>query len=104
MRIHTLTLFAAILAASLTTLTAQSPVPTTAQIESIRFEGIPAAEQQPILDRIDVRPGDTLSPETRHRIGRQLNRNLPAGSEGYTFTYRPGSRPATAILILNKGC
>ena len=104
MHIRTLTL----LALSLASLTAQTPVPPTATIESIRFEGIPAAEQQPILDRIAVRTGDTLSTETRHRIGRELNRNLPARSasrsQSYTFTYRPGSRPNTAILILNKGC
>lgn len=100
MHIRTLTL----LAASCAALFAQSPVSPTAAIESIRFEGIPTAEQQPILDRIAVRPGDTLSTETRHRIGRELNRHLPARSTGYTFTYRPGSRPNTAILILNKGC
>jgi outer membrane protein assembly factor BamA len=98
--IRTLTL----LAASLACLSAQSPVPTSAEIEAIRFEGIPAAEHKQILNRIDVRTGDTLSTETRRRIGRRLNQNLPAGVEGYTFTYRPGSRPGTAILLLNKGC
>ena len=96
-------------AASLGTLFAQNPlqtapVSTGAVIETIRFEGVDGSQQTAILERIGVRQGDALSVETRHRIGRELNRGSKAGESGLTFTYKQGTRPGTAILVISSGC
>lgn len=90
--------------ASLGTVMAQGPVSTLAVVETIRFEGVAEARQAAILERIGVREGDTLSAETRQRIGRELNRGEKAGQTGMTFTYKPGSRPGTATLVISAGC
>jgi hypothetical protein len=72
-------------------------VPMTAVIETIEFKDIPASDRKAVLDRIQVRVGDVLSSEVRLRIGPRLQK-------GMTFSYRPGSKPQTAVLILNAGC
>ncbi|MEP7367070.1 MAG: hypothetical protein ABI972_27740 [Acidobacteriota bacterium] len=100
-------------AASLGTLLAQGPpqlalvspaVSTTAVIESIQFDGVAGPDQAVILERIAVRKGDTLSVETRRRIGRELNHGEKVGENGLTFSYKPGSRPGTATLVISNGC
>jgi outer membrane protein assembly factor BamA len=91
-------------AASLGALFAQGPVSTTAVIETIQFDGVAGPKQAAILERIGVRTGDALSVETRQRIGRELNKGEKVGQSGMTFTYKPGSRPGTAVLVISSGC
>jgi len=105
MTFRTLALFAA----SFGTLIAQGPqkpsyVSPSAVIETIQFEGVDGDRQAAVLERIGVRQGDTLSVEARQRIGRELNKGEKAGASGLTFTYRPGSRPGTATLVISSGC
>ena len=90
--------------ASLGAVFGQGPVSVGAVIETIRFDGIDAAKQGAILERVGVKAGDVLSGEVRQRIGRELNRGEKAGQSGMTFTYRPGSRPGTAVLVISSGC
>jgi outer membrane protein assembly factor BamA len=94
MRLYTLLLSSALLVFGANRV---PDVPMTAVIETIEFKDIPASEQKSVLDRIQVRVGDVLSSEVRQRIGPRLQK-------GMTFSYRPGSRPQTAVLILNAGC
>jgi outer membrane protein assembly factor BamA len=96
-------------AASIGAVFAQGPqtpasVSLGAVVEEIRFDGIEDRKQAAILERIGVRTGDALSADTRQRIGRELNKGEKVGQTGMTFTYRPGSRPGTAILIISSGC
>ena len=95
--------------ASMGALFAQGPaksgyVAPGAVIETIQFEGVDEAKRAAVLERIGVRAGDTLSVEARPRIGRELNKGEKVGANGLTFTYRPGSRPGTATLVISSGC
>jgi len=73
-------------------------------IETIQFDGVAGPKQAAILERIGVRTGDALSVETRQRIGRELNKGEKVGQSGMTFTYKQGSRPGTAVLVISSGC
>lgn len=99
----------ALAVASIGTLLAQGPgkavyVAPGAMIEMIQFDGVDGAKQAAILERIGVRAGDALSAETRQRIGRELNKGEKVGVNGLTFSYKPGSRPGTATLVIASGC
>lgn len=72
----------------------------SAVVETIEFKGVSPELQKVVLDRIGVRQGDRLTVDARHRIGRELGKV----QSGLTFTYKAGSRPATAKLIISADC
>jgi len=75
-------------------------VPLSAVIETIEFKSVSPELQKVTLERIGVRPGDTLNGEARQRIGRELGKV----QQGMTFTYTPGAKPGTAKLIISADC
>ncbi len=75
-------------------------VPFSALVETIEFTNVPLETRALIVNRIGVRPGDALTAETRHRIARELGK----AGKGLTFTYRPGSKPGAAKLIISGDC
>ena len=75
-------------------------VPFTAVVESIEFHGLDYTQQQTIRERIGVREGYRLDPQTRSRIGLELGKF----QKNYTFSYQPGSKIGTAKLIITPGC
>ena len=72
----------------------------SATVETIEFQGVSPETRKLVLDRIGVRPGDMLTAVTRQRIGRELGKV----QKGLTFTYKAGTRPATAKLIISADC
>lgn len=75
-------------------------IPFSAVVETIEFQGVSPETRQLILARIAVRPGDMLTADTRHRIGRELGKV----QQGLTFTYKAGTKRATARLLISAGC
>ncbi|MPY90393.1 MAG: hypothetical protein GEU99_21035 [Luteitalea sp.] len=79
---------------------APADVPFSAIVETIEFNDVSQETQKLVLDRIGVRPGDTLTVEARRRIARELR----TVQKGMTFTYKSGAQLGTATLIISAEC
>jgi len=75
-------------------------VPFSAVVETIEFKAVSPDVQKLVAGQIGVRPGDMLTAEARQRIGSGLRKVR----KGLTFTYRSGSKPATAKVIISGDC
>ena len=95
---------AALLGASLLSPTfAQGPradVPFFAIVETIEFKDMSQQQQKLVLERIGLRVGDMLTADARQRIGLEIGKI----QKGSTFTYKAGSKPGTAKLIISAEC
>jgi len=79
-------------------------VSSMAEIELIEFEGLNETQQKTISSRLPVRAGDILSVEARHRIAGELRVIGKEFGKTLTFSYKPGSKFATARLRISDGC